>query len=29
MNTLTFTYTMTMELNEYLDIYVYNGNVVE
>jgi len=29
MNTLTFTYTMTMELKEYLDIYVYYENVVE
>jgi len=29
MNTLTFTYTMTMELNEYIDLYVYYGNGVE
>jgi len=28
-NTLTFTYTMTMGFNEYLNIYVYYGNEVE
>jgi len=29
MNTLTFTYTMTMGFNVYLDIYVYYDNEVE
>jgi len=29
MNTLTFTYTMAMECNEYLDLYVYYDNEVE
>jgi len=29
MNTLIFTYTMTMKLNEYIDRYVYYYNVVE
>jgi len=29
MYTLTFTYTMTMKLNEYLDLYVYYDNGVE
>jgi len=29
MNTLTFTYTMTMELNGYIDLYVYYDNEVE
>jgi len=28
MNTLTFTYTMTMGFNEYLDLYVYYDNGV-
>jgi len=29
LNTLTLTYTMTMKLNEYIDLYVYYDNVVE
>jgi len=29
MNTLTFTHTMTMKLNEYIDLYVYYDNEVE
>jgi len=29
MNTLTFTYTMTMKWNEYLDLYAYYDNEVE
>jgi len=29
MNTLTFTYTMTMKWNEYIDLYVYYDNEVE
>jgi len=29
MNILTFTYTMTIKWNEYLDLYVYYGNGVE
>jgi len=29
MNTLIFTYTMTMKLNEYIDLYVYYDNEVE
>jgi len=29
MNTSIFTYTMAMEWNEYLDIYVYYDNEVE
>jgi len=29
MNILTFTYTMAMEWNEYLDLYVYDDNGVE
>jgi len=28
MNTLTYTYTMAMKLNEYLDLYVYYDNEV-
>jgi len=29
MNILTFTYTMTMKWNEYLDVYPYYDNEVD